>query len=333
MPTDWSSYMRQALALAQLGPRSLNPQVGCVIVDTQGQIVGSGYHHGAGTDHAEVEALRSAGERAQGATAVVTLEPCSHTGRTGPCTQALIDAGITRVVFAQHDPTHQAAGGSQILQRAGIEVTEGILEQEAGKVNRAWTHVQRHGRPYVMLKLAQTLDGRVADASGGPTAITGLEARRVTHQLRADCDAVMVGTSTALIDDPELTVRMQDVGQHPLRVVMGERDLPRSLKIFSEAAPTLILRERRPQAALSALHDAGVQKVFLEGGPQLAAAFLNAGLVDEVVWFLAPVFFGAGPVALPELEGLIRVDVTDVKSIGNDVMVRGDVIHATSQTR
>ncbi len=328
MSTDWSSYMRQALSLALQGPRSSNPQVGCIIVDRQGNLLASGFHHGAGTDHAEVEALREAGAGARGATAIVTLEPCCHTGRTGPCTQALIDAGIERVVFAQSDPTDEASGGAEVLRAAGIEVIGGVLETEAIEINKAWTHVQRTGRPYVILKIAQSLDGRVADASGGPTAISGAKAQVITHQLRAQCDAVMVGSSTALVDDPQLTVRLLDVTHQPLRVVMGERDLPRTLRVFDDAAPTLVINHHGPQLAMALLQEKGVQKVFLEGGPTLGGAFLSAGMVDEVVWFIAPTLFGAGPTALPALGGLIRLDVTLVERIGNDVMVRGRVIHA-----
>ena len=331
MQSDWSRYMSQAIALAQLGPRSSNPQVGCVIVSTHGEVVGSGFHHGAGTPHAEIEALREAGELAQGSTAVVTLEPCRHTGRTGPCTQALIDADIARVVYAQSDPTLKASGGASLLREAGIDVIGGVLESEARSVNRAWTHVQHTGRPYVILKIAQTLDGRVADASGGPTAITGAEAKAITHNLRSQCDAVMVGTTTALIDNPNLTVRLQGVESQPLRVIVGERELPGSLNVFDESAHTLIIQDRRPESVLALLGESGVQKVFLEGGPTLAGAFLGARLVEEVVWFLAPTLFGAGPVALPALGQLVRVDVTEVKRIGNDVMVRGQVIHGLKQ--
>jgi len=327
MVDTWSAYMQQALGLALQGPRSLNPQVGCVIVNPQGLVVGTGFHQGAGTAHAEVEALASAGDLARGATAVVTLEPCRHTGRTGPCTESLIEAGITRVVYAQSDPTKDASGGAGVLREAGVEVIEGVCAQEALEVNKAWTHVQLTGRPYVILKIAQTLDGRVADESGGPTPITGPEAQVVTHELRAQSDAVLIGTATALIDNPALTVRLVPVKQQPIRVVMGERELPRDLHIFDEQAPTLLIHERRPWAALALLGEAGIQQVFLEGGPTVATAFLEANMVDEVVWFLAPALFGAGPTALAVLGAPVRLDVTGIELIGNDVMVRGRIAH------
>jgi diaminohydroxyphosphoribosylaminopyrimidine deaminase/5-amino-6-(5-phosphoribosylamino)uracil reductase len=330
--TDWSSAMVAAIALAQSpdAPRGLNPRVGCVIVDAAGEIVGSGYHRGAGTNHAEVEALLAAGARAKGATAVVTLEPCRHTGRTGPCTEALTEAGISRVVFAQSDPTALAGGGSVELQAAGIEVLGGIGVEEASAINRGWTHVQRTGRPFVMLKMAVTLDGRVAGADGGPTAITGQEASAYVHRLRREVDAIMVGSGTAIIDDPLLTARFpdgSDAAAQPLRVVMGERELPPGLRLFAGGAPAVHLRTRNPLQALRELADLGVQRLLLEGGPVLAGAFLEAHLVDEVVWLVAPRLFGAGPSALTHLNESITVEVREVERIGDDVLIRGIIKH------
>jgi diaminohydroxyphosphoribosylaminopyrimidine deaminase/5-amino-6-(5-phosphoribosylamino)uracil reductase len=175
------------------------------------------------------------------------------------------------------------------------------------------------------LKIAQTLDGRVADGSGGPTSITGPQAQLLTHQLRAQSDAVLIGTATALIDNPSLTVRLVAVKQQPIRVVMGERELPRDLHVFNDEAPTMLIHERRPQAALALLGEAGIQQVFLEGGPTVATAFLEAGMVDEVVWFLAPALFGEGPTALAALDAPVRLDVKEILLIGNDVMVRGRI--------
>lgn len=322
--------MREALALAVSpdAPRGLNPRVGCVIVD-DGVVVGSGYHRGAGTPHAEVVALQDAGPAARGATAIVTLEPCRHTGRTGPCTQALIDAGVRKVVFAVDDPTGPAGGGAEVLRAAGVDVVGGVLTQEAAAVNRDWLHVQRTGRPVVVLKTAMTLDGRVADASGGPTPITGSAARAFVHDLRAQCDAVLVGTSTALIDDPQLTVRDEDgrlVGRQPLRVVLGQRELPPGHRLLDDAAPTVHLRTHDVHGGLAELRDLGVQRVLVEGGPTVSAAFLDADAVDEVVWLIAPRLLGAGPVALPPLRAEWRhVVVDDVRRIGHDVAITGSV--------
>jgi len=314
------------LAVAPDAPRGLNPRVGCVIIGASGDTVGEGYHRGAGTPHAEVQALDEAGVAARGATAVVTLEPCRHVGRTGPCVQALIDAGVSRVVFAQADPTVSAGGGAGELRAGGIEVIGGVLEERASLVNRGWTHVQRTGRPFVTLKIAATLDGRVADDSGGPTPISGPESALFVHALRGDVDAVLIGTGTAIIDNPRLTVREADgrmADRQPLRVVIGERDLPRSLRIFTDEALTVHLQTRVLTEVMADLAGRGVQQVLLEGGPSIAAAFLNEGLVDEVVWLLAPRLFGVGPVALGPMSGPLLVDVREFGRIGDDVLIRG----------
>ncbi|MBM9460630.1 bifunctional diaminohydroxyphosphoribosylaminopyrimidine deaminase/5-amino-6-(5-phosphoribosylamino)uracil reductase RibD [Nocardioides sp. zg-536] len=305
--------MRRALALAASPevPTHPNPRVGCVLLAPDGTTVGEGYHRGAGTPHAEVEALAVAGERAAGATAVVTLEPCNHTGRTGPCTEALMAAGVARVVVAQHDPNPLAAGGLATLAAAGIETDSGILRDEAVALNREWTFAHENGRPFVTWKYAATLDGRSAAADGTSQWITSSAARRDTHLLRGQCDAMVVGTGTVLADDPQLTVRDErdlPLDRQPLRVVLGERDLDPSLRVHDQAAHTLHLRMRDPEKALHVLyaeHDR--HHVFLEGGPTLAAAFLSAGLVDEVVAYLAPALLGAGTAAVADL-GITSID-------------------------
>jgi diaminohydroxyphosphoribosylaminopyrimidine deaminase/5-amino-6-(5-phosphoribosylamino)uracil reductase len=328
--TEWAAAMARALELAASpdAPRGINPRVGCVIIGHEGQVLGEGYHRGAGTPHAEVRALESAGRSARGATAVVTLEPCRHVGRTGPCTQALLAAGIRRVVFAQSDPTAEAGGGADELRSSGVEVIGGVLADQASAINAVWLHVQRTGRPFVTLKMAATLDGRVADSSGGPTAITGPESARYVHALRREVDAVLVGAGTAAVDDPRLTVR-DELGRadprQPLRAVMGERDLAPTLRVLNGEAPFVHLRTRAPAEALGILAERGVQHVLLEGGPILSAAFLQVGLVDEVVWLFAPKLFGAGPVAIGPLEHPVAVDVRVFDRIGNDVLIRGAI--------
>lgn len=324
--------MREAIALAQSpdAPYGTNPRVGCVIVDADGAVVGRGHHRGAGTPHAEPDALADAGARAVGATAVVSLEPCRHHGRTGPCTQALIAAGIARVVYAQTDPTAQAGGGAVELAAAGIEVIGGVLADEAARVNGTWTFAVEHGRPFVTWKTAMSLDGRVAGPDGGPTAITGPAALARVHELRARVGAIIVGTGTALTDDPALTVRTTEpiAFAPPLRVVVGSRSLPAHARVLDDAAPTLVTTERDPHRLLSTLFDRGVRHALLEGGPTLAAAFLEAGVIDEVDWYLAPTVLGDGPVALPALNGVdgpVGVDVRLVEVVGEDVRVVGRV--------
>jgi diaminohydroxyphosphoribosylaminopyrimidine deaminase / 5-amino-6-(5-phosphoribosylamino)uracil reductase len=320
--------MTRALELA--GSRGLpvgpNPRVGCVLLGPDGTTVGEGLHRGAGTPHAEVDALRNAGGRARGATAVVTLEPCDHTGRTGPCTRALIAAGVARVVFAQADPNPAARGGADTLRAAGLDVEGGLLVDEARELNRAWTFAQLTGRPYVTWKLATTLDGRSAAADGTSRWVSSPPARRDTQRLRAACDTILVGTGTVLVDDPRLTVRDEDDADLPrdrqlLRAVMGLRDVPSDRRVLDDAAETLLLRTRDPHEALAELHERERRHLLLEGGPTLAAAFVQAGLVDEVVAYVAPMLLGAG---LPAIGGLgittmgdaLRLEVADVTTLG-----------------
>lgn len=298
--------MKRALVLAAtpgvpLGP---NPRVGCVLLDDAGATVAEGFHRGAGTPHAEADALAHAGERARGTTAVVTLEPCNHHGRTGPCSEALIAAGVRRVVFAQPDPNPEAAGGANRLRAAGIEVEHGLDEGEARALNRVWTFATDHGRPFVTWKFATTLDGRSAAADGTSRWVSSRAARLDTHRLRATCDVMLVGTSTVAVDDPLLTVRDEQdrpLPHQPLRAVMGERDLDPGRRIFNADAESVHLRTRDPHEALRQLYARGRQHVFLEGGPTLAAAYLRAGLVDEIVVYVAPMLLGAGRSAVADL--------------------------------
>ena len=314
--------MRRALALAAgegvpLGP---NPRVGCVLLDSDGRTLAEGFHRGAGTPHAEADALSRAGTSARGATAVVTLEPCNHTGRTGPCSQALVDAGVRRVVIAQRDTNPVASGGTETLRAAGIEVVHGLLEDEARALNRVWSFSVEHARPFVTWKFATTLDGRSAAADGTSRWVSSLAARHDTHRLRALCDTMLVGTHTVEVDDPHLTVRDavgRPLPRQPLRAVMGERDVDPGRRIFDDAAETVHLRTRDPEAALKDLFARDRQHVFLEGGPTLAAAFWAAGLVDEVVTYVAPMLLGAGRPAVADMgigtiADAVHLTVTDV---------------------
>jgi diaminohydroxyphosphoribosylaminopyrimidine deaminase/5-amino-6-(5-phosphoribosylamino)uracil reductase len=298
--------MRRALEIAAtpgvpLGP---NPRVGCVVLSPGGEEVAEGFHRGAGSPHAEIAALTEAGDAARGATAVVTLEPCNHTGRTGPCAEALAAAGVRRVVFAQSDTNPVATGGAATLQAAGVDVAGGLLADEARELNRVWTFAVEHGRPFVTWKFATTLDGRSAAADGTSRWVSSRAARRDTHRLRGLADTVLVGTGTVAVDDPELTVRDEldePLPAQPLRAVMGERELDRGRRVLDDRAETLLLRTRDPREALARLFELDRQHVFLEGGPTVAAAFLGAGLVDEVVVYVAPMLLGAGAGAVADL--------------------------------
>jgi diaminohydroxyphosphoribosylaminopyrimidine deaminase/5-amino-6-(5-phosphoribosylamino)uracil reductase len=328
------ALMRRALELAALGPvADANPRVGALILDRAGRVVGEGYHDGAGTPHAEVMALREAGESARGGTAVVTLEPCAHTGLTGPCSLALIAAGVARVVFAQTDPNPSARGGGVLLEAAGIHTTAGVLAEESTALNDAWTFSLLNGRPKVTWKFAATLDGRSAAADGSSRWITGPEARADVHRLRALCDAILVGTGTVIADDPVLTVRRPDgvrSGRQPLRVILGLRSIPASARVLDDAALTLRLTTHDPVLALKTLAEQEIHHVWLEGGPTVAAAFLEAGLVDEVIAYLAPVLLGSGAPAVGDLgiqtiSQALQLTPHEVTMIGPDVRIRASV--------
>lgn len=323
------AWMRRAIELAAKGIGSThpNPVVGCVITGRDGSPVGEGFHAVAGGPHAEVEALRMAGPRARGGTAYVTLEPCNHTGRTGPCADALIEAGIARVVFAVPDPNQQAAGGAEKLRNKSLQVEQGVLQDEAEAVNHVWLHSVRMGRPFVTWKFATTLDGRSAAPDGTSRWITGPIARADVHRHRAECDAIAVGTQTVLDDDPELTVRDENdvpAARQPLRVVVGDRDIPATARVRNDHAETLLLPTHDPAEVLRQLDDRQIRHLWLEGGPTLAAAFLRAQLVDQIVAYVAPAVLGSGYAAIGDLgaesiDHLRRFKLTDVDRLGDDV--------------
>ncbi|MCR3723016.1 diaminohydroxyphosphoribosylaminopyrimidine deaminase / 5-amino-6-(5-phosphoribosylamino)uracil reductase [Prauserella flava] len=296
--------MAAALALSEgvRGTTSPNPPVGAVIVDVGGEVVGRGATQPPGGPHAEVMALREAGERARGGTAYVTLEPCGHQGRTPPCAQTLRDAGVAAVRYAVTDPNPPAAGGAEVLRAAGVDVAGGLLADEvAGGPLRAWLHSVRTGRPHVTWKYAATLDGRVAAADRTSRWISGPESRAEVHRIRAAADAVVAGTGTVLVDDAWLTVRGADgdlADRQPLRVVVGAREIPGTARVLDDAAPTLQLHTHDPREVLAALAERGVVDVLLEGGPTLAGAFAGAGMIDRIVGYVAPALLGAGPTAL-----------------------------------
>jgi diaminohydroxyphosphoribosylaminopyrimidine deaminase/5-amino-6-(5-phosphoribosylamino)uracil reductase len=334
-PTDAEqAAMHRALALAETvrGRTSPNPAVGAVLIDIEGRLVGEGATAAAGGPHAEIVALAEARDKARGGTAVVTLEPCAHTGRTGPCTEALIDAGIARVVYAVDDPNPEAAGGADRLRAAGIEVIAGVESHAAASgALRPWLHAMRTGRPYVTWKFAATLDGRVAAADYTSRWISSAASRADAHRLRATVDAVLVGSGTVLADDPHLTVRdAERLAEHqPLRVVLDRRHrVPDDARVLDAAAETVVLDTAAPQFALKALYDRGVRHVLVEGGPTLAGAFVEARCVDEVVAYLAPTLLGAGPAALGDagiatLTDALMLEIESVSRLGEDIKVVG----------
>ncbi|MCE4025571.1 bifunctional diaminohydroxyphosphoribosylaminopyrimidine deaminase/5-amino-6-(5-phosphoribosylamino)uracil reductase RibD [Microbacterium sp. Au-Mic1] len=296
--------MTHALDIARRGPRGLNPQVGAMILSPSGDVLAEGWHRGAGTPHAEVDALsKLTAAELSGATAVVTLEPCNHTGRTGPCAQALIDAGVARVVYALDDPGARSGGGAERMRAAGLDVVAGEQADAAEALIRDWLTVQRLGRPHVTVKWAQSLDGRAAAADGSSQWITGPAARADVHRRRAAADAIVVGTGTVLADDPALTARDGDdlLPHQPVPVVIGARETPAEAAVRRHPHAPLFYAGHDLAAILADLRDRGIQRVFVEGGPTLASAFLADGLMDEVLAYVAPVLLGGPKLALGDI--------------------------------
>lgn len=320
--------MGRALALAANGPRGVNPQVGAVILSPDGEVLAEGWHRGAGTPHAEVDALTKLGPgAARGATAVVTLEPCNHTGRTGPCAVALIDAGVSRVVYALDDPGAVSGGGAERLRAAGVEVESGEQADAAHALIDDWLTAQRRGRPHITVKWAQSLDGRAAAADGTSQWITGPVARADVHRRRAEADAIVVGTGTVLADDPALTARDGDAlfPHQPVPVVIGSRQTPADAAVHRHPHPPLFYDTNDLHSVVADLHARGVQRVFVEGGPTLASAFIADGLVDRVLAYIAPVLLGGDRLALTDIgaasiDHALRLEIDEWLPLGSDLL-------------
>ncbi|MFA6212154.1 MAG: bifunctional diaminohydroxyphosphoribosylaminopyrimidine deaminase/5-amino-6-(5-phosphoribosylamino)uracil reductase RibD [Candidatus Obscuribacterales bacterium] len=313
-------FMRRALELAQEaeGYTAPNPMVGAVVVSADGRIVGEGYHHAPGLAHAEVEALNQAGDQSVGATLYVNLEPCCHFGRTPPCSKKIIEHKLSRVVVGIADPNPKVAGGGlKELSEAGIDLTVGVLESECGYLNRGFFKAIKENLPWLSLKMALTLDGRIADRTAASRYVTGATARKFVMALRAAYDAVLIGANTARLDDPQLDVRIDDsdANRNPLRAVLDPNcTVKPEARIFAASGQTIIFCRQKElsrqsdyppsaslvalpelndgrldcQAALQYLLERGCQKVLCEGGGQLAGSLIDAGLVDELYWFVAP---------------------------------------------
>jgi diaminohydroxyphosphoribosylaminopyrimidine deaminase/5-amino-6-(5-phosphoribosylamino)uracil reductase len=323
--------MRRAFELARRGPaRGVNPQVGCVILDDTGTVIAEGWHRGAGTAHAETDALSHLADgAARGATAVVTLEPCNHTGRTGPCAQALIDAGLARVVFSVEDPGEHSRSGADRLRAAGIDVVPGVLHAAGEALLDSWLVAARLRRPFVIAKWAQSLDGRAAAADGSSQWVTGPEARADVHSRRAAADAIGVGTGTVLADDPALTARTSSgdlYSAQPTPVIFGRRAVPESAALRSHPRRPVHLSGEDLAADLAELQARGIRSLFLEGGPTLISAFIAAGLVDEYLIYLAPALLGGSRTAVTDIgvhsiSDARRLAVDSVHTLGDDLLV------------
>ncbi len=355
-------YMARALKLAARGRFTThpNPNVGCVIVK-DGEIVGEGFHYRAGEPHAEVHALRMAGEKAQGATAYVTLEPCSHHGRTPPCCEALIAAGVSRVVAAMQDPNPQVAGrGLYRLQQEGVDVSHGLMMNEAEALNKGFLKRMRTGFPWIQLKMGASLDGRTAMASGESQWITSPQARRDVQRLRAQSHAILTSSATVLADDPALTVRWDELNadtqalypqenlRQPLRIVIDSQNrVTPQHRIVEQAGETLFARTRADErqwpenvrALLVPEHNGRldlvvlmmllgkqqINSIWVEAGPTLAGALLEAGLVDELIVYIAPKLLGSDARGLCVLPGLEKLEqaphfkFNEIRHVGPDI--------------
>jgi diaminohydroxyphosphoribosylaminopyrimidine deaminase/5-amino-6-(5-phosphoribosylamino)uracil reductase len=360
---DDRAYMERALRVAERGRGlvSPNPLVGSVVV-REGRVVGEGWHRGPGAPHAEIEAMRAAGDQARGSALYTTLEPCDHFGRTGPCTSAILEAGVARVVSAMTDPNPIVDGrGHAHLVAEGVDVSTGLLEAEARRLNEAYAKHIRTGLPFVTWKAAASLDGKVAAGDRSSRWITGEAARRDVHRLRGAADAIVVGAGTAVLDDPSLTVRDPEyTGRPPLRVLVDARGrVPATGDLFDDAAPTLVATtDTAPLARREAWRAAGaevvtleavgglvpfdalmrhlgkrdVQSVLLEGGPTLAWSAIEDGAVDKIVIYLAPALIGGvdapsilGGRGFAPVSNALRVRIRSFDVVGTDLRVEADV--------
>ena len=296
---DYTVAMQRAIALSEqgLGKTAPNPIVGAVIIDDDGTVIGEGFHDRMkSNDHAEVVAIANATKNLKGATIIVTLEPCNHSGSTGPCTQAIIDAGISTVVFAVNDPNSVASGGADRLRSAGIKVVEGVLKEEAAYANRAWLMKIKKNRPFFTWKVATTLDAKIAATDGTSKWITNETSRADVQILRRQADAILVGTNTVITDDPHLIPRGDFAGysHNPIRVICGEQELPKDAKIFDSAAQTVVVKSKDLDLLVEKLNELEINQVFVEAGMTLASAMVDHCLMDELVIYQAPTLLGSG---------------------------------------
>ena len=314
------------IACLGLGLTGSNPIVGAVIVSPVGEIIGEGFHKSG--PHAEVVALEQAADLANGATLYVTLEPCNHQGKTGPCTEAIIKAGIAKVVYAVHDPNPLASGGAKALEAAGIEVAFNSDVSEISNCNRAWLHKVKNNRPYFVWKIATTLDGRTAAIDGSSKWITCEESRAEVSKLRSESSAILIGTATALADNPNLIPKdLEKTRQsNPVRIVMGLREIPSEFNLHNDAAETVLLRTHDFAELLKLCAERDFNQVFVESGSELGTALLKAGLIDELVVFQSASLLGSGQSFVGDL-GATKISekmdftIKAVAQFGNDLKI------------
>lgn len=321
-------FMHAAItAAAQVDlAQDVNPRVGAVLVDDSGQIVATGFHRGSGTSHAEVDALSKVAD-ATGLTLYTTLEPCNSSGVTGPCSQAIVNAGIKKVVIGKLDENPKMSGGASYLTTNKVEVVSGVLESECAALNESWHFAHNANRPWVIWKIATSLDGFIAASDGTSKWITGAEARDRVQDLRAGVGAIVTGTGTVIADDPELTVRKTVLAKPPLRVVIGKRKIPTSAKLLTGDQPALHVAADVQTALTNLWTDFGIHKVLVEAGPGLSRSLWAHGLIDEVFWFQAPLILGSGMHAIGDfgittLDAGLRFSDYTVNRVGLDVLIQ-----------
>ena len=320
--------MSRAIELAKRADlaRDTNPVVGAVIVDSAGKIVGEGFHNGSGTAHAEVVAIANAGDKAKGATLYCTLEPCNAQGKTGPCAQAIIAAGIAKVIIAQHDPNVAMSGGAQTLIAAGISVEFDVMQEQARDLNTTWNFAHENDRPWVIWKTATSLDGFINATDGTSQWITGEPARECVQEIRATVGAIVTGTGTVLADDPLLTVRSLRPEDQPLRVIVGDRKIPKTAKIFTGPQPAIRINGDLSEVITALWQEHKIHKVLVEAGSAIAHSLWSAQLVDEVYWFQAPLLIGAGtpaigPFGVNNLADAPRFPEYQLDRVGLDLLI------------
>ena len=311
-----------SLSLKGLGVSTPNPNVSAAIYAADGTLIADGFHNRkVSVDHAEVVALKKAGSAARGATMVVSLEPCAHTGTTPPCVQAIIDAGIAKVIYAVKDPNPIASGGAQKLADAGIDV-EHRESEELEFVQRAWLHKERTGRPLLIWKVATTLDSKVAASDGTSQWITGPQSREDVQAIRAQSDAILIGTNTALVDNPHLIPRGHDA--RPVRVISGEQEVPATNKVFDNEARTISVKSKSIPELIKVLSDEGFNQVLVEAGPTLGSALMASGNIDELIVYQAPKMLGAGKefvshLGISTLDDHLELELISVQPFGSDI--------------
>jgi diaminohydroxyphosphoribosylaminopyrimidine deaminase/5-amino-6-(5-phosphoribosylamino)uracil reductase len=311
-----------SLSLQGLGVSTPNPNVSAAIYSPDGALIADGFHNRkVSIDHAEVVALKKAGSAARGATMVVTLEPCAHTGTTPPCTQAIIDAGIAKVTYTVIDPNPIASGGGQLLRAAGIEV-EYRESAHLAYVQRAWLHKEVTGRPLMIWKVATTVDGKVAASDGTSQWITGPESREDVQSLRAQSDAILIGTNTAIVDNPHLIPRGHTA--RPVRIISGEQEVPATNRIFDEEARTIFVKSKSIPELMQVLTNEGFNQVLVEAGPTLGSALMASGNIDELIIYQAPKMLGAGKefvsrLGISTLDDHLKLELISVRQLGSDI--------------